>query len=35
MQHNSKHAWFKPCLVLICLLGGAVTTFTNRASGMK
>jgi hypothetical protein len=33
MQLNSKHVWLKPCLMLICLFGGAATTFTNRASG--
>ncbi|MGH9752083.1 MAG: hypothetical protein ACREA2_04810 [Blastocatellia bacterium] len=33
MQRSSKHAWFKSCLMLICLLGGAATTFTDRALG--
>ena len=33
MQSISKHIWLNPYILLICLIGGAVTTLTPDASG--
>ncbi|MGH9767841.1 MAG: hypothetical protein ACREAB_10445 [Blastocatellia bacterium] len=35
MLTNSKHAWLKPYILLICLLGAPITAFTSRASSQS